>query len=92
MNDDAIRALDGRSVLVRPAATGEHWPVAGGRGILRVSDSPDSQGLRVEIQLERPHLFTRIAHQELIRLTDNEVRALLATDRNGAFEYVLDET
>jgi hypothetical protein len=94
MNPDAIRSLDGKNVMIKPAVPDDPNSV-GLRGTLRVRETA-SQGLRVEIVVaypERSDVNGPPAHEEIIPLSQTDITALLASDVNhtGTCEFTLDD-
>lgn len=82
-----LRRLDGCIVLVE-SASDQRTPPTGLRGTLAVR--PDGRGgCKVMVTLGFPQMFTAEAHQRTIVLADDDVAALLASERNGAFELVV---
>lgn len=86
---EVFRSLQGRTVLVRPARSGEN-PVTGVRGSLEVGDDPSAGRPCVEIVLRFPEMFQQQTHERRIRLDDEQLAALLASEVNGAYEFVFD--
>ncbi|MBW8781482.1 MAG: hypothetical protein JF599_06310 [Verrucomicrobia bacterium] len=89
-SNPALRALDGRSVLVKPEISDSPNSV-GKRGCLRVVDDLELPGyLKVEIVIEFPEMSDMNglpAHQEIIPLTAHELTELLASENGGAYSF-----
>lgn len=89
-SNPALRALHGRSVLVKPEIADSPNSV-GKRGSLRVVDDLELPGyLKVEIVIEFPEMSDMNglpAHQEIIPLTAHELTELLASEDAGAYSF-----
>lgn len=84
-----LKNLDGKSVLVRSAAD-EHNPPVGVRGWIHVVDTGEVSGEpKVEMVLEFPDMFNQPAHERIIILREDGIDRLLASERNGAFEFTI---
>jgi hypothetical protein len=79
----AVRALDGKNVMVNPGPSSVEPPV-GMRGTIRVTPSG-----AVEIMLRFAVMFVRPAETQTVRLDDAEVAQLLASENNGAYSITL---
>jgi len=84
-----VRALDGRVVLVKSARDHRN-PPAGIRGWLEVREIAGSAPA-VSIAVEFPQMFSRPAHRRTIPLDVAALERLLATERNGAYEFTVDD-
>ena len=102
VSPDDLRALDGRVVLVK--TTRDHRnPPTGMRGFIEVR--PQEEGasrivgaglsrdrpVTVNIVVEFPQMFTGVAHHRTIPLNESGLERLLASERNGTFEYTIDD-
>ena len=85
-----LRELQGRVVLVT-SAFDQHNPPAGRRGTLDVQKSDTGERPRVRVILDFPDMFTSPAHTRFIPLDEAALGQLLASERNGAYELVLQE-
>ena len=85
-----LRSLERQTVLVRSAADG-HNPPVGRRGWIHVVDTGESgREPKVELIVEYPDMFNEPAHERIFVLRDDELATLLASERNGAYEFTLD--
>ena len=65
-------------------------PPAGMRGSIEVRETAGARP-EVRISIEFPQMFNSRAHHRTIVLDDAEVARLLASERNGAFEFTIDD-
>jgi hypothetical protein len=86
MNPADLQRLQGRIVLVE-SATDYHTPPTGLRGSLQVIGQTNP---RVQVALDFPQMFLTPAHHRVIPLTDAEVARMLANERDGTYELVID--
>jgi hypothetical protein len=86
-----LQRLDGKTVLVRSADNARNPPVAV-RGWIQVLNTTGAGGAQpaVEIVLEFPDMFNEPAHERVIRLDETAIDRLLTSERNGAFEFVVE--
>lgn len=96
MTLEQLRALDGLTVLVEPSVSDSQNSV-GKRASVRVVPSPGAPGgpetaapARVEIVLQIPDMFTQLAQERVIELTEKEAQQLLACARDGSGTWVND--
>ena len=59
------------------------------RGTLEVGPPSEAAAPRVRIALEFPQMFTTRAHHRTIPLDEAELAQLLASERDGTFEFIL---
>lgn len=85
-----LSQLEGRIVLVS-SARDRHNPPTGMRGTLRVRPEPGNRTLSVEIELDFPQMFSTGAHHRTVRLGDDKLAELLASERDGTFSVTLDD-
>ena len=85
-----LRELQGRVVLVT-SALDAHNPPAGLRGTLDVQTLGAGQKPSVRVILDFPDMFTSPAHTRIIPLDDAALVQLLASERSGAYELVLQD-
>jgi hypothetical protein len=83
-----LQSLQGRTVLVRSARDRRN-PETAVRGTLEVCPPTGADAPRVQIALEFPQMFTTRAHHHTIPLNEAELAQLLASGRDGTFEFVL---
>jgi hypothetical protein len=81
--------LDGCDVLVRQTTPPFPGTPVTLRGVVRVVDAPDQASPSVTIALSFPSVFTSIQEERTLHLTDDEVTALLASERDGAYEHTI---
>jgi hypothetical protein len=87
MNATSIRSLHGRTVLVKSSCDKRHPPSAL-RGTLEVRER-DGEPPRVSIALDFPQMFSASAHHRDIVLSEDELVRLLASEREGSFEFTI---
>lgn len=83
-----LEFLHGKLVLVNSAQDRRN-PPTGLRGTIQVRSHAD--GPIVQIQLEFPQMFTTTAHVRTLVLDEAGLERLLESERNGTFEYTIDE-
>lgn len=84
-----LTRLQGQSVLVKSTAE-QGDPKIALRGTIEAK--MDDRGFpRVRIVLEFPEMNYRVAHQGVIELDTAGIERLLAGERNGAFEYAIND-
>jgi hypothetical protein len=88
MHTANLEELQGAVVLVESTAD-HHTPPTGMRGFLDVARSP-GQPPQLQLIVEFPQMFGTRAHRLTLALNDAEIARLLASERNGSFEFVLD--
>jgi hypothetical protein len=86
MNPADIQRLQGGIVLVE-SASDYHRPPTGVRGSIEVVGHEPPQ---VQIALEFPQMFLTPAHHRTIPLSEADVARLLASERDGTYELVID--
>ena len=86
---NALRELHGRVVLVK-SSRDHHNPPTAMRGWIEVSENPGVAPV-VSIAVEFPQMFSRPAHHRTFPLDDAALERLLASERNGAYEFTLDD-
>ena len=84
-----LSRLHGRTVLVR-STRDQRTPPSALRGSLEVHEVPGETPV-VSIALEFPQMFTSRAHHRNLPLDAAALQRLLASERNGAFEFTIDE-
>ena len=82
--------LHGRSVLVRSTQDQRNPPTAL-RGTIDSKTTEGAERVNLRIVLEYPDMFTVPAHQGVIELDDAAAERLLAGEREGVFEFTIDE-
>jgi hypothetical protein len=89
MNLPDLNSLHGRVVLVE-SALDHHNPPTGVRGSIEVTEDPrGTLGPKVQIALDFPQMFLTPAHHRTIPLSAADLEQLLASERNGSFEFVI---
>jgi hypothetical protein len=83
-----FKQLEGKTVLVR-SLIDDHNPPIGVRGWIHVVDTGEEEDLKVEIVLEFPDMFEVPAHERMIVLRRDGVDRLLASEKDGVFEWVI---
>jgi hypothetical protein len=83
-----LEFLHGKLVLVYSSHDRRN-PPAGLRGTIEVR--PHGPRPVVEIKLEFPQMFTTTAQIRTLVLDDAGLERLLESERNGTFEYTIDE-
>jgi hypothetical protein len=86
---DDRRTLNGRVVLVRSTRDRRNPPTAM-RGWIEVHESAEAAP-EVCVAVEFPQMFTSRAHHRTFHLDDAALARLLASERNGTFEFAIDE-
>lgn len=84
-----LHALNGRSVLVKSRHDHRNPPTAM-RGCLEVSHA-DTESPTVSIAVEFPQMFCTSAHHRSVLLNDESLARLLASERDGTFEFTIDD-
>lgn len=82
--------LHGQSVLVRSTRDHRNPPTAL-RGTIDARTTEGHERAKVRIVLEYPDMFTVPAHQGIIELDGAAAERLLASERDGVFEFAIDE-
>ena len=85
MNLD-LQSLRGRNVLVS-SAVDTREPRVALRGSIELQESPS--GTLVGIVLEYPQMFQSRSHRRTIWLSDDEVRALVESERDGVWQFMI---
>ena len=80
--------LNGRVVLVK-SSRDTHNPPTGIRGWIEVRDEPGVTP-EVRINLDFPQMFSSKAHHRTIVLDALALERLLASERNGTYEFTID--
>jgi hypothetical protein len=88
---DDVRELEGRVVLVK-SARDTHNPPTGVRGNIAVKAHAEEGLATVCVVLDLPDMFTSPAHSRIIPLDEEQLRQLLASERNGTYELLLQES
>lgn len=83
-----LEFLQGKLVLVYSAQDRRN-PRTGLRGTIEVR--PQGDRPVIQIQLEFPQMFTSTAHVRTLVLDDAGLERLLESERNGTFEYTIEE-
>ena len=81
--------LNGRIVLVKSNRDHRNPPTAM-RGWLEVPAHAKS-GVDVSVGVEFPQMFSSRARHRSFRLDESALAQLLASERNGVFEFTIDE-
>lgn len=81
--------LNGRIVLVKSNRDHRNPPTAM-RGWLEVP-AQASSGAEVSVGVEFPQMFSSRAHHRSFRLDESSFAQLLASERNGIFEFTIEE-
>jgi hypothetical protein len=84
-----IQALHGRVVLVKSTRDRRN-PPTGMRGWIEVIDSGGTRP-EARIAVEFPQMFTQPAHHRTFVLDEARLAQLLASERNGTFEFTIDD-
>jgi hypothetical protein len=84
-----LRELNGRIVLVKSNRDHRNPPTAM-RGWIEVPAHAEP-GADVSVGVEFPQMFTSRAHHRSFRLDESALAQLLASERNGVFEFTIDE-
>jgi hypothetical protein len=84
-----LHALQGRVVLVKSTRDRRN-PPTGMRGWIEVVDSGGARPV-VRIAVEFPQMFTQPAHHRTFVLDEARLAQLLASERNGTFEFTIDD-
>jgi hypothetical protein len=87
---DDVRELDGRVVLVR-SARDTHNPPTALRGNIAVKEHIQEGTATVCVVLNLPDMFTSPAHSRVIPLDEQQLQQLLASERNGTYELVIQD-
>ncbi|MBA4138760.1 MAG: hypothetical protein C0518_15750 [Opitutus sp.] len=82
--------LHGQSVLVRSTMDQRNPPTAL-RGTIDAQSTDGAERPHLRIVLEYPDMFSVPAHQGVIELDDEAAARLLAGERDGVFEFTIDE-
>lgn len=90
MNATLLKSLHGRSVLVRSSRDIRHPPAAL-RGTIEVHEPAEDAAPRVSIAVDFPQMFRAPAHRRDIVLTESQLVRLLASERQGKFEFTIDD-
>src|SRR5687767_8055146 len=83
-----LSRLNGRIVLVRSAHDHRNPPTAM-RGWLEVHQTDVGSG--VSVAVEFPQMFGSRAHHRTLPLDETSLARLLASERNGIFEFTIDD-
>lgn len=84
-----LKSLHGKSVLVSSSRDIRHPPAAM-RGTIEVREAGRS-GTLVSLIVDFPQMFRTSAHRRTFMLDGAGVARLMALEREGAFEYLIDE-
>ena len=84
-----LHDLNGRVVLVKSSRDRRN-PPAGLRGWIEVRQNA-GVAPQVGIDVEFPQMFSTPAHRRMIPLDQAGLERLLASERNGAFEFTIDD-
>ena len=90
MNATVLKSLHGRNVLVRSSRDIRHPPAAM-RGTIEVRESGENTSPTIAIAVDFPQMFRTPAHRRDIVLSEAELVRLLATEREGTFEFTIHE-
>src|SRR5258708_7585042 len=88
-----LERLQGKIVLVRSAHDAHH-PPTGLRGTIEVRDAEKPAGGQSQVVLtwDIPGMFNTASHRRSITLQrEEDVRRLLASERDGTFEFTVDQ-
>jgi hypothetical protein len=87
-----LHHLQGKSVLLKSASE-RHFPTVGIRGTIEVPAAEKILGTHPSVTLvwEVPDMFEVPAHRRTVTLRDDRsIRKLLASEREGTFEFTID--
>lgn len=84
-----VRSLNGRIVLVK-SSRDQRNPPAAMRGWIEVHENAGATPA-VGIAIELPQMFQQVAHHRTIPLDAAGLDRLLASERNGTFEFTIDD-
>ena len=84
-----LHELHDRVVLVK-SSRDRHTPPTGIRGCIDVHERRDERP-EVRIEIDFPQMFSRPAHHRTITLDGAALARLLASERNGAYEFTIDD-
>lgn len=88
-----LRTLDGKMVLIKSARDLRNPPTAirGTIAVREIGESFESdQRPEVHLVLTFPDMFNRAAYEETFALDENEIARLIASEREGTFEFTID--
>jgi hypothetical protein len=88
MNQTEITHLNGQNVLVKSTTERRDPPIALRGTIDARADAAGKPA--VKIVLEFPDMCNRASHQGVIQLDEAAAERLLASERDGVFEYLTD--
>ena len=87
-----LSALHGRSVLVK-STRDKRFPATAVRGSIEVREAArgesDARAV-VSLLISFPDMFNEGAHEHRIQLSDGEMEQLLASEREGTYEFTID--
>lgn len=86
---DDLSQISGRIVLVRSSRDHRNPPTAM-RGWMEIPSDP-SPGHIASIVVEFPQMFASRAHHRTFPLGEDGLSRLLASERDGAFEFTIDD-
>lgn len=85
-----LGSLHDKIVLIK-SASDHHEPPTAVRGTIIVKDDANDCPPEVKLIWEVPDMFNTPAHRRTLILRDDEsIRRLLASERDGTFEFTLD--
>ena len=84
-----LQELNGRIVLVKSSRDHRSPPTAM-RGWIEVPAMAKS-GTGAAVVVEFPQMFSSVAHHRIFRLSEPALEQLLASERNGIFEFTIDD-
>ena len=84
-----LKDLNGRIVLVK-SSRDRHNPPTGIRGWIEVHGEPGAMP-EVRICVEFPQMFQTRARHRTIPLDQEALERLLASERNGAYEFTVED-
>jgi hypothetical protein len=84
-----LKELNGRIVLVKSSRDHRSPPTAM-RGWIEVPATP-KPGTGAAVVVEFPQMFSSVAHHRTFRLSEPALAQLLASERNGIFEFTIDD-
>ena len=82
--------LEGKIVFIRSRGD-RHNPMTGMRGTIHVIETENADEYpHVELVLQYPNMFLAPSHLRVILLNAEEVERLIASERNGVYEFTIE--
>ena len=85
-----LKELNGRIVLVKSNRDHRNPPTAM-RGWIEVPSDNREGDTGAAVVVEFPQMFSTRAHHRTFRLSETTLAQLLASERNGIFEFTIDD-